>query len=202
MLYHQMKMQCLCAGAACDSFANDALEMLESSEHPRRAAPTGRIATPALTASSTASAVFGETRFGPYPGRGSTGRTCRSGGSRGQRPWCELQRFRRMMDRLDDPGRRIVAPMSEPSCYAAAWHGDGLPSDSTTSTSPICARCREVPSTEDDFDFDDCIDQVIEHVQFLGREDARHRGVRQPAVPVLAAVALMNAGRDPPPRAA
>ncbi len=55
---------------------------------------------------------------------------------------------------------------------------------------------RMVPLSEGTFDLDDYIDYVIQMLHFLG-PDAHVIGVCQPAVPVLAAVALMEAAEDP-----
>ncbi len=55
---------------------------------------------------------------------------------------------------------------------------------------------RLVPITEGAFDLDDYIDYVIEMIHHLG-PDTHLVAVCQPSVPVLAAVALMEAAEDP-----
>jgi poly(3-hydroxybutyrate) depolymerase len=57
-------------------------------------------------------------------------------------------------------------------------------------------NAREVPLTEGRFDLDDYIDYVVSILHFLGG-DTHIIGVCQPSVPVLAAVALMEADGDP-----
>ena len=54
---------------------------------------------------------------------------------------------------------------------------------------------RMVPLSEGRFDLDDYIDYIIDMVRFLG-EDTHVLAVCQPSVPVLAAVALMEASGD------
>ena len=57
-------------------------------------------------------------------------------------------------------------------------------------------NARSVPVSEGRFDLDDYIDYVISIMHFLGG-DAHVIAVCQPSVPVLAAVALMEADNDP-----
>jgi poly(3-hydroxybutyrate) depolymerase len=113
------------------------------------------------------------------------------------KPFCRLLHF----DRAVDPGRRpdpkilIVAPMS--GHYATLLRGTVetlLPNAEVYITDWTDARM--VPLTDGDFDLDDYIDYVIEMIHALG-PDVHVMGVCQPAVPVLAAVALMEARGDP-----
>ncbi len=69
-----------------------------------------------------------------------------------------------------------------------------LPSADIYITDWIDARM--VPMTEGTFDLDDYIDYVIEMLHFLG-PDTHVIAVCQPAVPVLAAAAVMEADNDP-----
>jgi poly(3-hydroxybutyrate) depolymerase len=55
---------------------------------------------------------------------------------------------------------------------------------------------RGVPMSKGGFDMDDYVDYVTEFLQFLG-PDTSVMAVCQPSVPVMAAVALMNAAKDP-----
>src|SRR5690606_24426742 len=55
---------------------------------------------------------------------------------------------------------------------------------------------REVPVTEGKFDLDDFIDYLIDFIHFIGPK-THVLGVCQPAVPALAATALMAADDDP-----
>ena len=112
-----------------------------------------------------------------------------------QRPWFELKRFRRMADRPNDPAVLIVAPMS--GHYATLLRGTVkamLPDHDVYITD--WSDARDVPASAGDFDLDDYIDAVTDCIRLLGR-DVHVIAVCQPAVPVLAAVALMNAAGDP-----
>jgi poly(3-hydroxybutyrate) depolymerase len=111
------------------------------------------------------------------------------------RVWGELKRFRRLAHRPHDPRVLIVAPMS--GHFSTLLRGTVkafLPGYDVTITDWRDAR--EVPVNLPDFDFDDYIDHVIDFLHVLG-PDTHVIAVCQPAVPVLAAVALMNAANDP-----
>jgi len=92
-----------------------------------------------------------------------------------------------------DPKVLMVAPMS--GHYATLLRGTVkamLPEHEVYITD--WADARDVPALAGRFDFDDFIDYIIEFVQFLG-PNTHVIAVCQPAVPVLAATALM-ASRD------
>ncbi|MGI9410280.1 MAG: polyhydroxyalkanoate depolymerase [Hyphomicrobiaceae bacterium] len=114
------------------------------------------------------------------------------------KPFCELINFKRAMpvgDSQNDPKVLIVAPMS--GHYATLLRGTVqamLPEHDVYATDWIDAR--DVPIYQGTFDLDDFIDYVIEFVEFLGPR-THVIAVCQPAVPVLAATALM-ASRDHP----
>lgn len=112
-------------------------------------------------------------------------------------PFCNLIHFERAVPkgRAADPKVLIVAPMS--GHYATLLRGTVealLPHSDVYITDWIDARM--VPLSEGTFDLDDYIDYVIQMLHFLG-PDTHVIGVCQPAVPVLAAVALMEAANDP-----
>jgi poly(3-hydroxybutyrate) depolymerase len=112
-------------------------------------------------------------------------------------PFCNLIHFERAVPkgRASDPKVLIVAPMS--GHYATLLRGTVealLPQSDIYITDWIDART--VPLTEGTFDLDDYIDYVIQMLHFLG-PDTHVIAVCQPAVPVLAAVALMEANDDP-----
>ncbi len=89
----------------------------------------------------------------------------------------------------------IVAPMS--GHYATLLRGTAeamLPHFDVYITDWIDAR--SVPLASGSFDLDDYIDYVTEILQHLG-PDTSVMAVCQPSVPVLAAVSLMNAAKDP-----
>jgi len=114
-----------------------------------------------------------------------------------EKPFCRLIHFERT---LPDPGRRdprllIVAPMS--GHYATLLRGTVeamLPRHDVYITDWEDARM--VPLALGPFDLDDYIDYVVEMLQALG-EDTHVMAVCQPAVPVFAAVALMEEAGDP-----
>lgn len=194
MLYHQYEMQRL-ALAPMRFFATNALEVLELPSNPLRRTPFGRITTAWLDSFEHTTRRFGKPRFGHTQVRIDGEDVPIQEETVVSEPWCELKRFRRMTDRPDDPRVLIVAPMS--GHHATLLRGTVkafLPDHDVYITDWRDAR--EVPVIEDDFDFDDYIDQVIEYIQLLG-PNTHVVAVCQPAVPVLAAVALMNAGRDP-----
>jgi poly(3-hydroxybutyrate) depolymerase len=115
-----------------------------------------------------------------------------------QRSFCRLLHFERMFDRpLQHPQPRVllVAPMS--GHYATLLRGTVevlLPSHDVFVTDWVDARM--VPLSQGHFDLDDYIDYVVAMLQFLGG-DVHVVAVCQPSVPVLAAVALMEAAHDP-----
>jgi poly(3-hydroxybutyrate) depolymerase len=114
-----------------------------------------------------------------------------------RRPFCNLLHFRRVMPRQKTPSPRIliVAPMS--GHYATllrgtvaelAQYADVYITD--------WADARMVPLSDGSFDLDDYIDYVVAMLHLLGR-GVHVMAVCQPSVPVLAAVALMEARGDP-----
>ena len=115
-----------------------------------------------------------------------------------QRPFCRLLHFERVFarpPRRPQPKLLIVAPMS--GHYATLLRGTVetfLPNHDVYITEWSDARM--VPLGEGRFDLDDYIDYVISMLHVLGG-DCHVIAVCQPSVPVLAAVALMEADRDP-----
>ncbi|PWJ74436.1 poly(3-hydroxybutyrate) depolymerase [Pseudaminobacter salicylatoxidans] len=112
------------------------------------------------------------------------------------RPFCNLLHFERAVPagRRADPKLLIVSPMS--GHYATLLRGTVdtmLPHAEVYVTDWVDARM--VPVSEGSFDLDDYIDYVIEMLHFLG-PDTHVMAVCQPSVPVLAAVALMEARGD------
>ena len=115
-----------------------------------------------------------------------------------ERPFCRLLHFERAfkhMPRRPQPKLLIVAPMS--GHYATLLRGTVeafLPNHDVYITDWRDARV--VPVAEGRFDLDDYIDYVISMLHMLGG-DAHVIAVCQPSVPVLAAVAVMEADDDP-----
>ena len=115
-----------------------------------------------------------------------------------ERPFCRLLHFERALEhapKRPQPKLLIVAPMS--GHYATLLRGTVeafLPNHDVYITEWVDARM--VPLAEGRFDLDDYIDYVISMLHALGGE-THIVGVCQPSVPVLAAVARMEAQDDP-----
>jgi poly(3-hydroxybutyrate) depolymerase len=115
-----------------------------------------------------------------------------------ERPFCRLIHFERMFAHTPhrpQPRLLIVAPMS--GHYATLLRGTVeafLPNHDVYITE--WADARMVPLSSGGFDLDDYIDYVISILHALGGE-THVVAVCQPSVPVLAAVALMEADGDP-----
>lgn len=113
-----------------------------------------------------------------------------------EKPFGRLLHFDRELPKRHgkDPRFLLVAPMS--GHYATLLRGTVealLPYGDVHITDWTDAR--KVPATDGRFDLDDYVDYLIEMLQFLG-PDTHVIGVCQPAVPVMMAVALMEAVED------
>jgi len=115
-----------------------------------------------------------------------------------ERPFCKLVYFDRKIQasrRKPQPKVLLVAPMS--GHYATLLRGTVeafLPGHEVYITDWVDARL--VPLSEGRFDLDDYIDYVIGMLQMLG-PDTHVMAICQPSVPVIAAVARMEAESDP-----
>jgi poly(3-hydroxybutyrate) depolymerase len=115
-----------------------------------------------------------------------------------QRPFCRLLHFERAFvrpPRRPQPKLLIVAPMS--GHYPTLLRGTVetfLPNHDVYITEWVDARM--VPLAEGRFDLDTYIDYIISMFHLLGG-DVHVIAVCQPSVPVMAAVALMEADHDP-----
>ncbi len=114
-----------------------------------------------------------------------------------ERPFCKLVYFDRQVQgrRKPQPKVLLVAPMS--GHYATLLRGTVeafLPSHEVYITDWVDARL--VPLAAGRFDLDDYVDYVIGMLQKLG-PDTHVMAVCQPSVPVLAAIARMEAENDP-----
>jgi poly(3-hydroxybutyrate) depolymerase len=119
-----------------------------------------------------------------------------------QKPFCRMIHFRKHFPGgadASEPRLLIVAPLS--GHFATLLRGTVqgmLPFADVYITDWLDARM--VPSTEGPFDLHSYMDYVIEAIELFGG-DVHVMGVCQPSVPVIAAVALMEARRHPaPPR--
>ena len=114
-----------------------------------------------------------------------------------ERPFCQLLHFDRALGEMRprQPKLLIVAPMS--GHYATLLRGTVeafLPTHEVFITDWVDARV--VPISEGGFDLDDYIDYVIGMLQLLG-PDVHVMAVCQPSVPVIAAIARMEATNSP-----
>lgn len=115
-----------------------------------------------------------------------------------QRPFCRLVHFRRDLapgEREGDPRILLVAPMS--GHFATLLRGTVealLPNHEVFITDWQDARA--VPLGDGSFGLDDYIDDVRDMLRFF-RGDVHVFAVCQPAVPVMAAVSLMEEDCDP-----
>lgn len=113
------------------------------------------------------------------------------------RPFCDLLHFERVLPARAKPSPRllIVAPMS--GHYATLLRGTvQTMSEYADVYITDWADARMVPLADGIFDLDDYIDYVIAMLDHLG-PNTHVMAVCQPSVPVLAAVAVMNARKDP-----
>jgi poly(3-hydroxybutyrate) depolymerase len=115
-----------------------------------------------------------------------------------QRPFCRLLHFERIFEhkpQRPQPRLLLVAPMSGhfPTLLRGTVEAF-LPNHDVYITDWVDAKM--VPLSEGGFDLDDYIDYLIDMLHTLGG-DVHVIAVCQPSVPVLAAVALMEADDDP-----
>jgi poly(3-hydroxybutyrate) depolymerase len=119
-----------------------------------------------------------------------------------EKPFCKLLRFERQWENLGKPQPKllIVAPMS--GHHATLLRGTVaafLPYYDVYITD--WADARAVPKTLGDFDLDDYIDYLLAICEQLSEEKdgipLHTLGVCQPAVPLIAAVALLEAEGSP-----
>ncbi len=114
------------------------------------------------------------------------------------KPFCNLIHFGRddaIAGKRYDPKVLIVAPMS--GHYATLLRGTVeamLPEHNVYVTDWVDAR--DIPVAEGRFDLDDFIDYIIEFITYLG-DNTHVIAVCQPAVPALAATAIMAADDHP-----
>jgi poly(3-hydroxybutyrate) depolymerase len=116
-----------------------------------------------------------------------------------RKPFGQLKHFARE-GVTGDPKLLIVAPMS--GHYATLLRGTVerlLPNHDIYITDWRDAK--QVPLIDGNFDLDDYIDYLIEFIELIGERDGGKRpnvlAVCQPAVPALAATALMAADKNP-----
>jgi poly(3-hydroxybutyrate) depolymerase len=194
MLYHQYELQRL-ALTPMRLMATSTLSLLDQPYNPMRNTPLGRVTAAMLDSFEHSTRQFGKPRFGHAVTEAGGAEVAITEETLELRLWGELKRFRRMAERPHDPKLLIVAPMS--GHYATLLRGTVeafLPDHDVYITDWRDAR--EVPAGAGEFDLDTYIDYVIDFIRLLGPE-VHVLAVCQPAVPVLAAVSLMNDDKDP-----
>lgn len=198
MLYHLYEWQ-RASLAPMRLFAHGALSVLDAPFNPLRPTPLGRLTAAALDSFEHSTRRFGKPAFGHAHTLIDGERVAVEETIVTSRPWCDLKRFRRAAHRPDDTPVLMVAPMS--GHYATLLRGTVeafLPGHDVFITDWRDAR--DVPLMVPDFTLDDYIETVMDFVRLLG-PSTHLVAVCQPAVPVLAAAALMNEGEpDAAPR--
>ena len=115
-----------------------------------------------------------------------------------QKPFCNLVHFDRdetVVGKRYDPKVLLIAPMS--GHYATLLRGTVetmIPEHNLYITD--WADARDIPAYAGSFDLDDFVDYIVEFIQFLG-PNTHVIAVCQPAVPALAAAAVMAMDDDP-----
>ncbi|WP_137133638.1 polyhydroxyalkanoate depolymerase [Rhizobium sp. FKY42] len=165
--------------------------------NPLSQTPLGRSVSASLEVFERATRRYGKPEFG-LPTTTVDGHTVKvTEKVVWSKPFCNLLHFERALpaSRVPDPRILIVAPMS--GHYATLLRGtvEALMQGADVYITDW-QDARNVPITEGSFDLDDYIDYVIEMLHHLG-PDTHVVAVCQPSVPVLAAVAVMDAANDP-----
>jgi poly(3-hydroxybutyrate) depolymerase len=174
--------------------ASSALSLLDMPGNPLRPTALGRYAAAALDSFEHNTQYFGKPAFGHRFTSMDGAQVAVTEEVVHRDVWCDLLHFRREVSRPNDPTLLIVAPLS--GHFATLLRGTVeafLPDHDVYITD--WANARDVPVAAHDFDLDDYIDTVIGHLHHLGPH-THVLAVCQPAVPVLAATALMNAADD------
>ncbi len=189
MLYALYEMQ-RASLAPLRALATTALQVLDSPHNPWRPTTLGRLTHAALDSFEHTTRTFPKPEFGLTSVDIDGEAVAITEEITLALPWCDLKRFRRATDRPSDPKLLIVAPMS--GHYATLLRGTvaGFLADHDVYITDW-KDAREMPIGGPGFDLNDYIDYLIDFVKLLGSE-THIIAVCQPAVPVLAAVAVMN----------
>jgi poly(3-hydroxybutyrate) depolymerase len=189
MLYHIYEMQ-RAALTPMRLLAAGTLSLLEYPLNPMRPTPLGRVTAAALDSFEHTTRRFGKPEFGHHSVEIQGHEVAVIERIAASRVWGDLKHFHRDIDRPEDPKLLIVAPMS--GHYATLLRDTVkafLPDHDVYITDWRDAR--DVSLLQSGFDLDDYIDYVTGFLHLLGPE-THVLAVCQPAVPALAAVALMN----------
>ena len=193
MLYQMYEMQRL-ALQPMRAMVSSALMVME--DNPLAATPLGRVTAAALDSFEHTTRTFIKPAFG-HTSTMIDGQSVEVQEETVLRlPWCDLLHFKRLADRPSDRTLLIVAPMS--GHFATLLRGTVaafLPDHDVYITDWQDAK--DMPITAAGFDLDDSIDYVRRFCEHLGPQ-THIVAVCQPAVPVLAATALMNTDANSP----
>ncbi|MDZ4272457.1 MAG: polyhydroxyalkanoate depolymerase [Erythrobacter sp.] len=194
MLYHAYELQRSWMNSA-SALASISVGVLSNPANPFGYIGMGPMAANALDVFAHATAHYGKPAFGITEITIDGKAHAVSESTAIKRPFGDLLRFTVEGAPADRPRLLIVAPMS--GHYATLLRGTVetlLPDHEVYVTDWIDARL--VPLAAGSFDLDDYIDYVIAMLQKLG-PDTHVMAVCQPSVPVLAAIARMEAEGDP-----
>ena len=189
MLYQLYEWQ-LATLAPARAWTIGAKSMLDAPFNPLRPTELGRWAAAALDSFEHSTRQFGRPAFGHLQTVIDGEPVAVAETVIETRAWCELLRFRRAAHRPGDPKLLLVAPMS--GHFATLLRGTVaafLPDHDVYVTDWRDAR--DVPLTAPEFGLDDYVDTILDFLRVLG-PDTHVIAVCQPAVPVLAAVSLLN----------
>ena len=164
--------------------------------NPISATPIGRSVAAAAEVFERTTRRYGKPQFGLATAKVDFSEVAVTEKVVWSRPFCDLIHFKRDLpkSRKSDPKLLIVAPMS--GHYATLLRGtveSMMQHAEVYITDWVDARM--VPLAEGRFDLDDYVDYVIDILHHLG-PDTHVMAVCQPSVPVLTAVALMEARGD------
>lgn len=189
MLYALYEMQ-RATLAPMRALAATALQVLDGPHNPWRPTALGRYTHAALDSFEHTTRKFPKPEFGHTSVTIDGEAVAVTEETTMSLPWCDLKRFHRATSRPSDPKLLIVAPMS--GHYATLLRGTvaGFLADHDVYITDW-KDAREMPISGPGFDLNTYIDYVIAFVKQLG-PDTHIIAVCQPAVPVLAAVAVMN----------
>ena len=190
MLYHYYELQRM-AMQPMRAMASGALSFLDMPENLLGQTAMGRVTVAALDSFEHTTRPFGKPSFGHTHTTIDGQAVAVTEAVALHLPWCDLLHFRRDAHRPGDPTLLIVAPMS--GHYATLLRGTVeafLPDHEVYITD--WHNAKDMPLTGPGFDLDDYVDYVTRFCDHLG-PDTHLLAVCQPAVPVLAATALMNA---------
>ena len=189
MLYAMYELQ-RASLAPMRLLASSALQAMDGPINPYRETAIGRVTYAALDSFEHTTRAFGKPPF-ELPFTEIDGQPIEVTEEIVlEKTWGNLLHFKRAVSQPDAPKVLLVAPMS--GHYATLLRGtvrEFLPDHDVYITDWKDAR--EIPLFAPNFDLNDYVDYVIEFIKLLG-PNVHLIAVCQPAVPVFAAISLMN----------